>query len=121
MQYTLHSQLASIQQLDEYSSLWFNIHVNTNNLADSVLLRYGTASQKAFQDQSTTENGGIMFPQITGIQLPTDTTSQPTRTQISATLLQNLKTHQQSCSWHDTVDLNTAKNVMVQGSTVEHN
>jgi hypothetical protein len=86
--FTLHSQLASIQQLDKYSSLWFNKNVNTNNLGDSVLLRYGTASQKAFQDQSTTENEDTMFPQNTGIQLPTDTTSQPTRMQLKAAMLQ---------------------------------
>jgi hypothetical protein len=87
IQFTLNSQLASIQQLDKYFSPWFNKSVNTNNLGDSVLLRYGTASQKAFQDQSTTENEGTVFPQNTGIWLSTDT-SQTTRTQISATLLQ---------------------------------
>jgi len=51
IQFTLHIQLASFQQLDKYSSPWLNKSVNTNNLGDSVLLRYGTASQKAFQDQ----------------------------------------------------------------------
>jgi len=88
IQFTLHSQLASVRQLDKYSSLWLNKIVNTNNLGDSVLLRYGTASQKAFQDQSTTENEGTMFSQNTGIWLPNYTRSQPTRMQISATLLQ---------------------------------
>jgi len=88
IQFTLHSQLASIQQLDKYSSPWSNKSVNTNNMGDSVLLRYGTASQKAFQDQSTTENDCTMFPQNNGIRLPTDTTSQTTRTQLSGTLLQ---------------------------------
>jgi len=69
-----------------YFSPWSNKSVNTNNMGDSVL-RYGTASQRAFQDQSTTENEGTIFPQNTGIRLPTDTTSQTTRTQLSATLL----------------------------------
>jgi len=88
MQFTLHSQLASIQQLDKYSSPWPNKSVNTNNMEDSALLGYGTALQKAFQDQSITENEGTMFPQNTGIWLLTDTTSQTTRAQLSATLLQ---------------------------------